>query len=70
MRAGCIPLIVFVQVGDVGFVGGMGETGDYGDVTGDMAITGAVGADKASQYNTLDEPIKDTIVSTASTIIL
>jgi len=46
----------------VGFVDSIGG-GVYSDVSGDMAVTGAVGRDDAKQYNTLDEPIKDTVVS-------
>lgn len=48
-------------MGDVEFVEDVSSS-NYGDVSGQMAVTGAVGGDNASQYNTLDEPIKDTVV--------
>ncbi|KAB7501249.1 Protein YIPF6 [Armadillidium nasatum] len=38
------------------------DPGGYGDVSGQMAIQGTDGGSKAEDYNTLDEPIKDTIL--------
>ena len=39
------------------------DPGSYGDVSGEMASTGATGTSSAEEYNTLDEPVMDTIVS-------
>uniref|UniRef100_A0A2P2I5X6 Protein YIPF n=2 Tax=Hirondellea gigas TaxID=1518452 RepID=A0A2P2I5X6_9CRUS len=49
-----------IDVGEAQFV--ESTSSNYGDVSGQMAVTGAVGAAKASEYNTLDEPIKDTVM--------
>lgn len=39
------------------------DDGGYGEVSGDMAVPGTVGKADADEYNTLDEPVKETIVS-------
>jgi len=38
------------------------DPGSYGDVSGEMASTGTTGTSSADEYNTLDEPVMDTIM--------
>ena len=41
------------------------DPGGYGEeVSGQMAMPGTVGKAAAEEYNTLDEPVKETIVRT------
>ncbi|CAL4066346.1 unnamed protein product, partial [Meganyctiphanes norvegica] len=38
------------------------EEGGYGDVSGHMSIPGSIGGIKGEDYNTLDEPVRETIM--------
>ncbi|XP_042210617.1 protein YIPF6-like [Homarus americanus] len=38
------------------------DPGGYGDVSGEMAVPGTVGKTQAKEYNTLDEPVRETIM--------
>ncbi|KAK8399913.1 hypothetical protein O3P69_002952 [Scylla paramamosain] len=38
------------------------DPGGYGEVSGQMAMPGAVGKTEAEEYNTLDEPVRETIM--------
>lgn len=38
------------------------DPGGYGEVSGQMAMPGTVGKTEAEEYNTLDEPVRETIV--------
>ncbi|KAF2354232.1 Yip1 domain [Trinorchestia longiramus] len=50
-----------LDIGEVNFVDTLSGH-NYGDVSGDLTLPGTVGREDSSQYNTLDEPIKDTIM--------
>lgn len=38
------------------------DPGGYGEVSGEMAVPGTVGKSQSEEYNTLDEPVKETIM--------
>ncbi|XP_066940533.1 protein YIPF6 [Macrobrachium rosenbergii] len=38
------------------------DPGGYGEVSGEMAVPGTVGKSQADEYNTLDEPVRETIM--------
>ncbi|XP_071540652.1 protein YIPF6 [Panulirus ornatus] len=38
------------------------DPGGYGEVSGEMSVPGTVGKTQAEEYNTLDEPVRETIM--------
>lgn len=39
------------------------DPGGYGEVSGEITVPGTVGKSQSDEYNTLDEPVRETIVS-------